>query len=137
MITHVFDTTAVLAHYFNEPGADAVNALFADKAVEVGIPALSLLELKSRLAASVTDAAEVKRAFQLYADELMTALPVTRDVTELADKILHDAKDGLTVTDAIVAATARQAGAVLVHRNAQLARLPSTLLRQQALPLEA
>ena len=32
MITHVLDTSALLAHYLREPGADDVNAILADVA---------------------------------------------------------------------------------------------------------
>jgi len=136
MITHVLDSSAVLAHYFNEPGADEVNSLFADNAAEVGMPAVSLLELKTQLNASVADAREVERAFRLYSGELLAAIPVTGEVAELADGILRNTDGRLTLTEAIAAAIARRDGAVLVHRNRQLARLPNSLLHQHALPFE-
>ena len=136
MITHVFDTTAVLAHYFNEPGAEQVHALLADKSVGVGFAALSLLDLKARLVASVADPREAERAFRLYAGELMATIPVTRDVAELAEAILRQTDDDLSLLEAIVAATAKSAGAVLVHRDPLLARLPVSLLNQYALPFD-
>jgi len=69
--------------------------------------------------------------------ELLAAIPVTREVAELADGILRKAAGRLTLTEAIAVATACIEGAVLVHRNRQLASLPDTLLSQHALPFEA
>ena len=135
MITHVLDTSAILAHYFQEPGAEKVHALLADNAVEAGLPALALLDLKSRLAATVPDAAEAHRAFQLYSEELIAAIPVTRAIVEDAEALLAQPAHQLTLLEAIAAATARQERAVLVHRDPNLARLPDGLLQQCALPL--
>ncbi len=135
MITHVFDTSAILAHYFQEPGADQVHALLADNSVEAGLPALALLDLKTRLAASVPDAAEAHRAFQLYSEELIAVIPVTREIVESAEALLGRADNPLTLLEAIAAATAQHEGAVLVHRDPNLARLPDGLLQQCALPL--
>ncbi len=136
MITHVFDTSAILAHYFEEPGADQVNALLAENAVEPGLPAVALLELKARLAATVRDAAAAARAFQLYSEELIAPIPVTREIVARAEEILRRTDSPLTMTEAITAATARHEGALLVHRSPNLARIPGDLVRQCALPFE-
>jgi predicted nucleic acid-binding protein len=136
MITPVFDTSAILAHYFHEPGAEQVNALLADNAVEVGVPAIALIELKTRLASSVHDPAEASRAFHLYAEELISAIPVTREIVGRAEEIIQQAGNTLTLLEAIAAATAQSERAVLVHRDANFARLPAGLLEQCALPLD-
>lgn len=136
MITHVFDTSAILAHYFHEPGAEQVNALLADNSVEIGLPAIALIELKSRLAASVGDPAEARRAFHLYAEELIAAIPVTREVIARAEDIIQRSGRQLTLLEAIAAATAKNEGAVLVHRDRNLADIPGDLFQQCVLPLE-
>ncbi|MFT3831411.1 MAG: PIN domain-containing protein [Opitutaceae bacterium] len=136
MITHVFDPSAILAHYFQEPGAEQVNALLADNSVEVGLPATALIDLKLRLASTVPDPAEARRAYRLYAEELIAALPVTREVVADAERILERLGNEFPLSAAFVAATARQQGAVLVHRDAHLALLPGDLVQQFALPLE-
>lgn len=135
MITHVLDTSAILAHYFHEPGAELVNTLLTDSSIEVGLPAISLIDLRQRLSASVPDSAEASRAFRLYAEELLTAIPVTREIVAAADSL--PTAGALTLTEAIAAATARQLNAVLVHRHPHFHHLPRTLLQQCALPLEA
>ena len=44
MSTYLLDTSAWLAHVFNEPGADEVTALFEDSEATIVISALSILE---------------------------------------------------------------------------------------------
>ncbi len=134
MITHVFDTSAILAHYFHEPGAELVNALLADNSAEVGIPATELLELNRQLNHTLPDIAEAQRAFHLYADELIATIPVTREIVTRALLLIEKTGDRLSPMEAILAATAQNEGAILVHRTAQLAALPGNLLRQCALP---
>lgn len=136
MITHVFDTSSLLAHFFHEPGAEQVHALLADNSAEIALPALALIDLKSRLTTTVGDAQEAARAFHLYADELVTIVPVTREIVARAETLLAAPDNRLTLLEAIVAATAQQEGAVLVHRSPNLASLQDNHLRQMALPLD-
>ena len=135
MITHVFDTTAILAHYFHEPGAELVNELLANNSVDVGIPATELLELKKMLTGALPDPVEAQRAFHLYADELITTIPVTREVVTRAEVILQKSGGQLSLLEAILAATAQNENAILVHRDPRLANQPGTLFQQCALPL--
>lgn len=134
MITHVFDTSAILAHYFHEPGAELVNELLADNSVEVGIPATELLELKRQLTRTLPDSAEVQRAFHLYADELIATIPVTREIVTRALLLIEKTGDRISPLEAILAATAQHEGAILVHRTTPLSVLPGNLLRQCPLP---
>ena len=48
-MTHLLDTSALLAHYLAEPGAERVQALFEDDAVVAGASILSLYEFELRL----------------------------------------------------------------------------------------
>ena len=48
-MTHLLDTSALLAHYLGEPGADRVQAFFEDNAVVVGASVLSFYEFELRL----------------------------------------------------------------------------------------
>lgn len=64
-MTHLLDTSALLAHYLAEPGAERVQALFADDAVVAGASILSLYEFELRLhqlgVDGATRAAELSR----------------------------------------------------------------------------
>ena len=48
-MTHLLDTSALLAHYLAESGADRVQALFEDDTVVAGASILSLYEFELRL----------------------------------------------------------------------------------------
>jgi PIN domain nuclease of toxin-antitoxin system len=48
-MTHLLDTSALLAHYLAEPGANRVQALFEDAAVVPGTSILVLFEFDLRL----------------------------------------------------------------------------------------
>ncbi len=90
-ITHLLDTSAILAHYFDEPGADA------------------------------------------YLGELTVCFPVDRTVAEMARQIRAATPQRLPLVDALIAATARAAGAILVHKDPHMARIPAGLVKQLAL----
>jgi len=65
VITHVLDTSALLAHYLREPGADDVNAILARGPDETGVSLISIVELRSRLAEVAANSPEAERAFML------------------------------------------------------------------------
>jgi hypothetical protein len=48
-MTHLLDTSALLAHYLAESGATRVQALFEDAAVVAGTSVLALFEFELRL----------------------------------------------------------------------------------------
>lgn len=134
MITHLLDTSAILAHYFDEPGAAEVDALWQTPGNRMGLCVLSLPEMKTRLQEEVPDPEEVERVFRLYTDELTTTVPVSRAVAEEAIRIRESAPRRVPLVDSIVAACARTQSALLVHRDPHLASIPDTLVQQVRLP---
>jgi predicted nucleic acid-binding protein len=48
-MTHLLDTSALLAHYLAEPGATRVQALFEDATALTGTSILALFEFEMRL----------------------------------------------------------------------------------------
>lgn len=135
-VTHVLDTSALLAHYFNEPGAGVVEGLWSDESSRIGISAVTITELKGRLQEEITDDAESEKAADAYLNELTICLPVDRATAELAWQLRQAAPGRLPLVDAIIAATARAAGAVLVHKDPHMSQIPPGLVRQIALPGE-
>ena len=133
-VTHVLDTSAVLAHYFDEPGAEIVDGLWQDSRNRVGICVLTLPELRWRLQAEVEDEREIDRAFREYVDELTSSLVVDRAVAESAMTLRREAAERLPLTDAIIAGCAHAAEAVLVHRHPHMESIPQRLVAQIVLP---
>ena len=133
-VTHVLDTSAVLAHYFGEPGAEIVDRLWHDSRNRIGICVLTLPELRWRLQAEIEDEQEVDRAFKAYVDELTSGLVVDRTVAESAMALRREAAELLPLTDAIIAGCAHAATAVLVHRDRHMESIPQRLVTQIVLP---
>jgi predicted nucleic acid-binding protein len=129
-VTHVLDTSAILAHYFNEPGADAVQALWESGSARIGISVLTIPELKGRLSQETAHTAESLSAAEACLGELTVALPVDRATAEMAWQIRAASKERLPLVEAVIAATARVADAVLVHKDPHMARIRNELVHQ-------
>ena len=132
-LTHILDTSAIVAHYFGESGADRVSELWHHRTNRIGICALTLPELRTVLEHAVSDTEEVERAFRLYMDELTVTVPVTRAVAESAMALRKVATPRLPLVDAIIAACAKEVSAILVHRDPHLATIPQDAVRQLVL----
>jgi predicted nucleic acid-binding protein len=132
-ISHVLDTSALLAHYFDEPGAGLVAEIWSDASARVAISAVTVAELKGRLRLEITENAEAARAADAYLNELTTCLPVDRATAEIAWQLRQATPERLPLVDALVAATARAAGAVLVHKDPHMSQIPADLVRQISL----
>ncbi len=135
-ITHILDTSAILAHYFDEPGAAKVDAIWQDKNNKPAICALTVPELKTRLLMELGNQPEAIRAFGLYVDELTTSVPVDRAVADEAAALRESSPSRLPLVDACIAGCAKLHRCVLVHRDPHLAQLPKTV-RQLHLPDKA
>lgn len=133
-VTHVLDTSAILAHYFDEPGAQIVANLWDEPGNRVGICVLTLPELRARLEAEIDDQEEIERAFKEYVSDLAAALVVDRTAAERAMLLRRHAAQRLPLTDAIIAGCAHAHAAVLVHRDRHMASIPQQSLAQIVLP---
>ncbi len=132
---HLLDTSALLAHYRNEAGADQVQALFDTDGQAVLICSVSLPELSRRLRAlgvSAQEAAQVVNDYRELVDEVVA---VDAAVAEAGGDLLRGAPARLPLVEALIAAAAGIRHAVLVHRDAHLRAIPAALIRQ--LDLEA
>lgn len=129
-VTHVFDTSALLCHYFGEAGAEQLDQLWRDRRNEIGLCVLSLPELKTRLQEEVEDPEEVERVFKTYVDELTITLDVNRPVAEHAIRLREASPRRMPLVDSIIAATASCESAVLVHCDPHMSAIPEDLVQQ-------
>ena len=134
MITHVLDTSAVLAYYLREPGAEDVKAILARGPDEAGVSLISLVELRCRLAEVAAHAQEAERALKLYTETLTTVLPFSRETADAAMDLRAATRPRLPLVDALIAARAKQHGAILVHCDPHRAAIPAALITQHLLP---
>jgi len=133
-ITHLLDTSAILAHYFDEPGAAEVNALWQQPGCKPAICVLTIPELRTRLHEEVTDSAEADRAFDLYVNQLTTSLPVDRMVADEAMRLRLASPSRLPLVDACIAGCAKRHNCLLVHRDPHMDQLLTESVRQLRLP---
>jgi predicted nucleic acid-binding protein len=131
---HLLDTSALLAHCFDEPGADIVARLWRTGRAKPSVAAVTVTELRGRLREELDSEAEASRVADCYLNELTVCLPVDRATAELAWQLKLTTPGRLPLVDALIAACARRAGAVLVHRDPHMARIPVSLVEQEVLP---
>ncbi|GEP46254.1 type II toxin-antitoxin system VapC family toxin [Brevifollis gellanilyticus] len=133
-VTHVLDTSALLAHYLEEPGFDLVETLTADPQNHVCISSVTWLEFRVRLEQLVADAATKSRTLDIYRALLGEGIPVNDAISNRALLLRQSSQGRLPNMDALIAATAAEHGAILVHRDPHMAGIPTTVVAQLVLP---
>jgi predicted nucleic acid-binding protein len=135
-MTHLLDTSAVLAYYFEEDGADRVQALLADTKNPPSICCVTELEFWARLKSLGAEA-----QFRIDWPELsnlFTTCSLDGQIVDRAVEIRRACSDRLPTVDSLIAATASFHNIVLVHRDPHFESIPCKLLRQVSLfPLTA
>lgn len=123
-MTHLLDTSAILAHYLDEPGADEVENLLAQGPDKVALAAPSWVELDTRLRELVPDPKARQNAFLQYTTSLTSLLPLNAESSLAAIRLRNAAPNRLPLADAIIAGVADAAGLVLVHRDPHFDTIP-------------
>lgn len=131
---HLLDTSALLAHVRREPGWPEVQELFDDSGAELFAASISLTELARRLRELGASVEEARDAAVAYAGLVDQVVPVDEAVALAAFELGCATPTRLPLTDALIAAAAREHQACLVHRDAHFAQIPEHLLLQRALP---
>jgi predicted nucleic acid-binding protein len=131
---YLLDTSALLAHYQEEPGHDVVERLLAEQRENVFVSAITWLEFHLRLKELIPSQKAREEVLAIYDELLADALPVTRETACAAYDLRQQLPSRLPNGDALIAATAKLQGATLVHRDPHLAGIPEKLVKQIVLP---
>lgn len=123
-MTHLLDTSAILAHYLDEPGADEVESLLAQGPGVAALAAPSWVELDTRLRELVPDVKERENVFLHYTVSLTSLLPVDAESSLVAIRLRNTAPGRLPLADALIAGVAEAAGLILVHRDPHFDTIP-------------
>lgn len=123
-MTHLLDTSAILAHFLDEPGADQVEVLLAGGADVAGLAAPSWAELDRRLQELIPDAAEAARVLRHYTRSLCGFIAVDEAAVLAAMKIRAVCASRLPLVDALIAGCAACHGLTLVHRDSHMDCVP-------------
>ena len=131
--THVLDTSALLAHAFQEPGYERVRELLHDQTAVLGLSAAVLFEFQVRLQEKgvLNRHAETVAEYEALFDIL---IPVDNKVANEAFQLKRDTLERLPAIDALIAACAKVHDAVLIHRDPHIAHIAPHLLKQEILP---
>lgn len=130
---YFLDSSALLAWFFDEPGAQEVERLLMDSGAELGLSVLTGPEFWASLRALGKEAA--------FETEWSKVLELFEELTEVGTAVTHKSIEirlavpgRLPTVDALIAASAAIAGAVLVHRDPHLATIPTSQVEQMVLP---
>jgi predicted nucleic acid-binding protein len=133
-VTHLLDTSAILAHFLGEPGSDTVAKLLAGGPETAALAAPSWAELDRRLGELIPDAAEARRIRLLYTRDLCAFIPLDEAAVDAAMDIQRAAIKRLPLIDTLIAGCAAAHNLILVHRDEHLATIPSAKLPTLRLP---
>jgi predicted nucleic acid-binding protein len=126
----LLDTSALLAHWRQEPGWPRVQAFFEDGEVEVLAASVSLTEFARRLRELGATAEEARRTAESYQELLDEIVSVDEGVALTAFDIGCEVVERLPLVDALIAAAARERSACLVHRDQHMAHIPGSVVEQ-------
>jgi predicted nucleic acid-binding protein len=133
-MTHLLDTSAILAHFLGEPGADTVAELLAGGPDRVALAAPSWAELDRRLGELIPDAAEAHRIHLLYTRDLCAFVPLDEAAMDAAIRIQRTSAKRIPLIDCLIAGCAAAHQLTLVHRDEHLDIIPSGQLAMLRLP---
>lgn len=130
---YLLDTSALLAHYRQEAGWEAVQALFEDEASELNIAAVTVTDFGRRLRELGQDEDAIRDALVSYQLLFSGVIAIDAAVDQTAFEIGCHTPRRLPLVDALIAAAAADRGAILVHRDEHMRALPEELVTQQEL----
>lgn len=133
-MTHLFDTSALLAHYLAEPGCNRVQFLFEDESVLAGTSILVFFEFELRLR-------QLGLTTSMLSTELAHCRALFSEIMNVDEEgrragliVRTEATARIAAMDTLIAATASVRNATLVHRDPHFLAIPTTLLNQEILP---
>jgi predicted nucleic acid-binding protein len=131
---HLLDTSAILVHFLDEPGADLVTNLLSAGKRSVFLSAPSWAELERRLNELLTNQKEVERVWSFYTEELCGFLPLDEAAVRAAIELRRTSAERLPLVDSLIAGCAFAHKMVLVHRDAHMEKIQLAGWRGVSLP---
>ena len=129
-MTLLLDTSAILLHFFREPGGERVQELLADDSNEILISPVCITEFARRLAVMQYGTDEARSRSLAYAELAERVVPVDTAVAVRAFELSSLSRERIPLADALIAACASLSGATLVHRDAHFSAIPEDLLQR-------
>ncbi len=130
---YLLDTSALVTHFKNEPGAGKVQSIFADDDAEVYISALSISELARCLLHLGAERDEARDVALEYAGMATQVVQIDAAVSIRAYELGSICETRLPLVDALIAACAVCSETVLIHKDAHFNTIPSELMSMEIL----
>ena len=137
MVTHVLDTSAALAGTLGERGGERVRSLIGDPQAVVGVSVLTLYEAYTVVLHRTGSDELATEALDSLRRSVAEVLPVSEAVLAVAVGLRRASTARVALADILIAATAAEKGATLVHRDPHFAALPAGRPTQETLPDKA
>lgn len=131
-MTHLLDSSAFFAFFFDEPGRQRVEELLREPVVEMGLSALTSVEFWARLRAEGRDMV-FEQEWEDYLPLFERIVSVDLSLCLKAIELRRAATSRLPTIDSLIAAAAAKHDAVLVHRDPHFKSIPGHLLKQEIL----
>ena len=129
----MLDTSALLVHFRQEPGWQEVQAWLEDDEAEVLLASPSLAEFGRRVRELGATEIEVQDFLDSYALVLNGVVTVDATISRDAFVVGCRTPERLPLVDALIAASARAAGCMLVHRDVHMCAIPDGLVHEREL----
>jgi predicted nucleic acid-binding protein len=130
---YLLDTSALLVHYRQEVGWEAVQALLEDTAVEITLASPSIAEFSRRMHDLGADDNAIRGILDEYRLLFDDVVAIDGSTAAAAYRLTQQVAGRIPLIDSLIAAAAQIDSAVLVHRDKHMAAIPLEVLRQQAL----
>ena len=130
---YLFDTSALLVHFLNEPGADQLLGLFDEPENECCLTSITLAEFARKLREYGQSPPDIERRLDSYLPLYTAILPVDLAVARHCTQLLNLVPQRIPLIDALIASAASVHNACLVHRDKHLATIPGDVLSQMNL----
>lgn len=129
-MVYLLDTSALLAHYRNESGAEQVQELFDLEGGKLLLASVSLPEFARRLKELGASQDEARRVVRQYRETVDEVVSVDVEIAEASFDLICQLSSRLPLVDALIAGAACTRHACLVHRDAHLRAIPVELVKQ-------
>jgi len=127
---YLLDTSALIAHFRDEEGAEELQDLFDSKDAQLLVASVSLPEFARRLRELGMSEQESLHVLDQYLLVLEEVVPVDGPVARGAFEILCKSSERLPLIDSLIASAARSTDAILIHRNRHMRAIPASMLTQ-------
>ncbi|BCU77391.1 PIN domain-containing protein [Luteolibacter sp. LG18] len=132
-MTYLLDTSALLAHYRQEAGWEAVHQLFENTDASLIIASVTVAEFARRMVELGASESEISTALQNYRLIFSEVVSIDDAIAWEAFEIGRKTPGRLPLADALIAAAASSRDATLVHRDKHMSQIPGKLVKTRDL----